>query len=356
MCGIIAGFNTKGEAVNEEIVNQYEDQHSRGTEGFGILGWAKTGKISLKRACEPAKFMFDLHAKNFPMMVVHHRHPTSTGNWLNQTHPILVSHESLEHDYYVIHNGVISNKEELHKTHQELGFEYTTLYEEEDYYKKIETKFNDTEAFAVEIVRYIEGFITEINVRGSFAFIAVAVDKEKQKPLNVFFGRNTNPLKMAKKQNYLFLSSEGKGHDIEKEMLYEFKPSGEMELSSRPLHIKAVPQVTQQSTVGYKTEYKTHKKEEQEDKKNSFFSYSNSELEFYEDEANNIIQAFLEECDSPDTCWFARLDKTIKDLGESLADAQEAMIEKYAVEVPNNERDTENKAIGNAELFATNSQ
>jgi len=46
------------------------------------------------------------------MIIAHHRYPTSTKNLINQTHPIQVSNELLEHDYLVIHNGVITNDAE----------------------------------------------------------------------------------------------------------------------------------------------------------------------------------------------------------------------------------------------------
>jgi hypothetical protein len=50
-----------------------------------------------------------------------------------------VSNKMLKFDYYVVHNGMISNDEELKKEHEKLGFAYTTKCME--YQSKFYNKF-----------------------------------------------------------------------------------------------------------------------------------------------------------------------------------------------------------------------
>lgn len=236
MCGIIAGFHTgkDAQAANEWAINQYEDQHRRGSQGFGIIGWKPGGKVDILRATEPIKFMFDMHAKEYPMMIVHHRFPTSTENKIKQTHPIVVDSGSLRYRYLVIHNGVIRNTDALYKKHtEELGFVYTTA-DQDDFAKKL--KFNDSECLAIEVARFIEKQSHRIEAIGNAAFIALQIDRESDKPSAIFFGRNEgNPLKMGKSRHKMHLSSEGEGELITPFTLYSCLPTGEMKLAKRPM-------------------------------------------------------------------------------------------------------------------------
>lgn len=251
MCGIIGGFDTRPKAsVNEWVINQFEDQHDRGTKGFGLIGWNSQSQVNVKRACEPAKFMFDLHARQWPMLIAHHRQPTASDNLLSQTHPILVSNDCLEFDYLVVHNGVISNDDELKAKHEALGFDYTTEHRV-IYLNSEETKFNDSECVAIEVARYIEHHTTVCETLGSMAFIALQINKKTQKVNRICFGRNTSPLNMAKTRHEMYLSSEGKGDPIRPNVLYECQPKGTMELSQRTLHFAVAP--PKQTAIGYHT-------------------------------------------------------------------------------------------------------
>lgn len=251
MCGIIAAFKTNHEAsVNEEVVLQFEDQHSRGVKGFGVVGINPDLSFDLRRSTEGAKFMFDLHSKSWPMMMVHHRFPTSSENWISQTHPILVSNECLKHDYLVIHNGVISLPGELKQEHEGLGFQYTTAYIEYSSFSKLQTpKFNDSEAIAIEVALFIENKSNIIKASGTAAFMALQINKETKKITQLFFGRNDrNPLNMAQTRGYLFLSSEGKGDPIAPNTLFSCKLEGNMKLKKRPIYWK-------QAAYSYETGY-----------------------------------------------------------------------------------------------------
>ena len=66
MCGLLGFMNfpiknkktkktKQPKPVNEEIIDQLEDQISRGREGFGILMINKKNEIELKRATEISK-------------------------------------------------------------------------------------------------------------------------------------------------------------------------------------------------------------------------------------------------------------------------------------------------------------
>lgn len=228
MCGIIFALNKKKNPVNQLIINQYEDQFSRGQRGFGIIR-INPESVEIDRATEPYKFLIDLYQKESPAIIAHHRTPTSTENKMSQSHPIVVSNEKLSFDYLFIHNGMIYNAEEIKKEHETLGFKYTTELEKEteekseysNYYQK--SNFNDSESLAIEMVLFIEKKIKEIRTRGSLAFIALQIEKKTQKPLQIFFGRNDNPLNMFKDKELLFLSSEGIGKAIKESIVFSFK-------------------------------------------------------------------------------------------------------------------------------------
>ena len=228
MCGIIAAFKTTKTKtpVNTSIIDQYQNQYSRGEEGFGIIRIDPKQNIEIDRACEPSKFLIDLYLKPSNMIIIHHRHPTSTHNKLDQTHPLTISHKSLKHDYQIIHNGIISNDDELHKKHLKLNFKYKTEYIDYTYYHPEGiTKWNDSEALAIELALFIEKQTNIIDTKNNAAFIILQIDKKTKKAKQVFFGKNdsTSALNMYKLKQQLFLSSEGKGKAIKENILYSFK-------------------------------------------------------------------------------------------------------------------------------------
>lgn len=249
MCGIIASFRTqynKGKEkikpgkVNQNIINQFEDQHSRGTEGFGIIKIDGNNKIKIDRACETAKFIIDLYGKPSKMIIAHHRKPTSTDNKLDQTHPIKISNECLKKDYLVIHNGIISNSDKLKKEHKEfLEFNYNTeyfcKYNNSD---KVYSKFNDSESLAIELALFIENKSTKINTDSDATFIVLQINKKTEKAEKVYFGRNghLSDLRMSKTRGCLDISSEGKGNQIKRNKLYSFDiKDKKMKLTKRNL-------------------------------------------------------------------------------------------------------------------------
>jgi len=225
MCGIIGAFNSNNKPVNEWVVNQLQDQISRGRRGFGIILIDEDKKIKIKRATELTKTLVDLYLNKANKIILHHRMPTSSENKIQETHPILVNNKKLKHKYYVIHNGVIRNSEELIEKHKKAGFKYTTLRKKNDEEAQAwkETEFNDSECFAIEIAKFIDKNLKTIDIQGSWAFIALQVNKKTNEAERVFYGKNDiPPLRLSATRNKIRLSSEGCGNDIKDFHLYSF--------------------------------------------------------------------------------------------------------------------------------------
>lgn len=239
MCGIIAAFSLK-EQVNDFVLNQYEDQHSRGTEGFGAVFIKDDGTYIVKRATEPVKALIDLNLIESKMIMFHHRFPTSSENKVNQTHPLFISNKTLKHDYLVIHNGVIYNDKELNTMHEGIGFSYRTKYTEETVLKK--DKFNDSESLAIEIARYLDGETTEMDVRGSAAFVCLQIDKATKKVIKAMYGTNGgSPLKAHISPGKVLLSSVGIGTAVEKDTLHT--------INMKTLKVEHKPMVFKKETI-----------------------------------------------------------------------------------------------------------
>ncbi len=238
MCGLLLAFNTEhkintGEdrkkkketpipPVNEDIINQFQDQHTRGRSGFGIITIdPKTQNITLKRATTEPKFLLDLTLNQSPMIIAHHRIPTASKNLLSQTHPMLIEHESFKFRYLIIHNGIVSDENELKEKHEKLGFKYKT--EHITQYQNYQSKgFNDSECIAIELALFIEGQSKTIGTDNHAAFIIIQLNKIEDKATRIFFGRNGGDLTMAKTRGRLRISSVGKGSEIKDKILYSF--------------------------------------------------------------------------------------------------------------------------------------
>jgi len=151
---------------------------------------------------------------------MHHRAPTSSENTLKQTHPIITSNKELQYDYITIHNGVINNAELLKDKHEKMQYKYTT--KEKNKYSEIE--YNDSEALAIELARYIENKIDIMDINGYASFMVIQVNKKTKKINKIFFGKDSEraTLKLRMNENNIYISSEGPGYQIKKKMLYSF--------------------------------------------------------------------------------------------------------------------------------------
>lgn len=340
MCGII-GFADPKNPVNELVANQYEDQHSRGDKGFGIINIEDDGSYVVNRATEGAKFMYDLYKKESKCMIVHHRWPTSSPNYLSQTHPIVVDNKSLKHKYLVIHNGCVSNTYELKKEHEKLGFTYTTA---ETFITKSsweQEKFNDSESLAIEVARFIEKQTDKIDILGSAAFIAVQIDKKKDKVINLFWGRNAgNPLNMSFSNGKLRLSSEGEGENIKEFMLYSWDLKGKIQ--KRKMPFKAQPTYQPISTVGFQDRIhcSTHAKANDDytypykdpyDYRDAMDDDSLASItEFRTEEISKEVEEFFDILTDDLTMADADIEETLKNIKNVLQTAKKEVEEYYA--------------------------
>lgn len=224
MCGLIAQMKNKSDGIptHETIKGMLLSQIHRGTEGFGYISFNDCIESYVRREnrYEIERAMDKNTARS---MIFHHRIPTSTPNFADCTHPIKVSHDELKHDYYLIHNGMISNDSILYNKHIQLGYEYTTtvistITTKNDTKERIQ--YNDSEALAIDVARFLEKKQTSITARGSIAFICAQTDKVTGKVLKVFFGRNSSPLTINVTENSVVLRSEGETEMCEQNHLY----------------------------------------------------------------------------------------------------------------------------------------
>lgn len=345
MCGIIMAHDND-KPVNKDVINQFEDQHSRGMQGFGIIDIDKNGDYNVSRATEGAKFMFDLHKRASSCLIVHHRIPTSTPNYLSQTHPIEVDNGSLTHKYLVIHNGCVSNASTLKKKHEELGFVYKTLETFEDkHYAKGYEKFNDSESLAVEVAQFIEKQTEKIDVLGSAAFIAVQIDKKTDKAIKIFFGRNNgNPLNMSFSRGKLKLSSEGEGENIKELTLYSWDFKNKMK--KRKMSFATPPPPVQYKPMGFDIKNKANGYCSTYNKANEDFDYPyhtpydlddpyddnlESIKEFRMEEVNKEIEEYFDLLTDDLTMHDAVINETLNSIAKILAVAKEE-VEKFYME------------------------
>ena len=262
VCGIVAGFSKKGKRISKSIMKRYIAQKHRGSQGFGYVAFykeGKGGKISVGRSVDEKGIRTHIMNENSSMIMFHHRLPTSTPNVEEATHPIFVSNEELDYDYFVVHNGVIRNADELRKKHEALGYVYTTVIETElmtkytskkngaSYYvegTKTE-KFNDSEALAIEVARALDGMTSRIDTVGTVATIAWKVNKETGKLVSISYGHNAgNPMTISDNKDHFFLSSVG-GTDIPEDILYTLSTDGDSIGTTSQREI----------SVGFNTEY-----------------------------------------------------------------------------------------------------
>lgn len=266
MCGIIFAANfdkKKDEPANEAVLDIFEDQSNRGTKGFGVVFIQKDGSYKVKRSCNPVKMTIDVYDKDnaAPIILMHHRYPTSSANKMKETHPIEVDNGSLKYKYLVAHNGIIQNDDEMREKHEGLGFVYTTLRKTE--YNQEE--FNDSECLAIEFSRLAENQISEMEIKGSIAFVALQIDKKTDKVEKVFFGRDdSSPLKMSKTRDKIRISSEGEGDNIKENTFYSFNLT-DFKLDKKELKIKKETQ-TEWETTEPASDHSTAKREDKKEK------------------------------------------------------------------------------------------
>lgn len=231
MCGLVGLISKKGRPVGQQVYNLYAQQKSRGKEGFGYLAIdGKCNLIGIHRSRYEFEIRDKLMKETAEIILFHHRMPTSTKNTLGTTHPIFVSNDELDHDYFFAHNGVITNKEHLKKVHNEKGYVYNTEFTEFRHivYNDGRTEdsvagsahFNDSESLAIELARYCDGMTAEINTTGAAAFWGIQLEKGTNHVKKIYYGKNNGrDLKMTSNKKYWGIASE-KGSDIDPMKLF----------------------------------------------------------------------------------------------------------------------------------------
>lgn len=223
MCGIVYCKRVDDKTAPKMVKKRYFKQKSRGSDGFGFV--EISDKVKVKRAEEEKEILTKLEESTAGEIMFHHRFPTSTPNFKEMTHPIFVKNDKLDYNYYVIHNGIISNCDEMLKKHKRAGFNYTTLLRQVWELTKTnytyDYKFNDSESLAIDLALFIEGKIKTVRARGSVAFVVLQTTKTG-KPVNVYFGRNIdNPLRVKKNDYFISVCSEGDGEYVEPDTLFK---------------------------------------------------------------------------------------------------------------------------------------
>lgn len=207
MCGLVYKHNYDGSPVNNDVMQQFDKQRGRGTEGFGVFDGQYLNIAKSTREDAILKWLCKYDSN---LLLFHHRFPTSTVNVKRAAHPFSTGDFFGKNQYVLAHNGVIRNPEELRKKHEALGIKYKTVLEQ--------GKFNDSEALLWDIALTLEGGQEEPKTRGDMAFICMKIVKGNLK--RMYFGRNGRPLKMYHDKKTFELSSEGRGEDIQADQLY----------------------------------------------------------------------------------------------------------------------------------------
>lgn len=241
MCGIVFVKNNSEKKASKKVFKRYRAQSKRGTQGYGAISIVN-GKIKNVYRSEDEAGIRCIYKDTAPVMLFHHRTPTSTPNLEECTHPIYVSHEELDYDYYLVHNGVISNDTILKTEFEAKGYNYTTkvcsYYKTKDGFRPNGKEvFNDSESLAIDLAIAIDGNEPKTKAQGSIAFVMLQVEKENNNVTNVFFGRNDrNPLKLDRQGGNIVIASEGTGEDVIPHKLFRLNIATD-EITSRDLDV-----------------------------------------------------------------------------------------------------------------------
>lgn len=209
MCGIVYEHNFLGKPINNGILQTFDNQRHRGTEGFGLFDGQETHMVHATKEDNILKWLVKYDSN---LILFHHRNPTSTINVKRASHPFSTKDYFGKTQYILVHNGHISNSKDLYKEHLEKGITYKSLLDD--------GTFNDSESLLWDLSLYLEGKQDKLTVTGGIAFVCLKLVNKKL--VNMYFGRNSNPLNLLRTKDGLSLSSEGEGEAIESNMLYTY--------------------------------------------------------------------------------------------------------------------------------------
>jgi glucosamine 6-phosphate synthetase-like amidotransferase/phosphosugar isomerase protein len=277
MCGIAFAYDYNGEPVNNGILNLFDDQRHRGTQGFGYYDGIND---HLVHAATEDRIINQLCKTESNLILFHHRFPTSTINVKRAAHPFTTKQYFGDTQYILVHNGHIRNSWALKEEHTKLGIKY---------YSELEDgTFNDSEALLWDMALTLEGRQDKLKAYGGIAFICLKREGDKLTKIN--FGRNTNPLTIYRDKNGLALSSEGFADTTTSNTLYTFNVELKR-LTTKYFEVPSnAPYVAPTYAPNYAQGWGTYKdyKRDYEDEYDYHYetpkSYTDAYYEDYEDE------------------------------------------------------------------------
>ena len=234
MCGLVGVWSKKNKPVAQQVFDLYKKQSKRGMQGYGYMAISAEGKlVSVKRSKTESEIKSVLLKEKSPVILFHHRFPTSTDNTVGTTHPMSVSNDELEFDWYVSHNGKVANTNSLKIKHELLKYEYLTEFTEElvathknGRKEVLSTKgkrHNDSESLAIELARYLEDKSGTVGTTGPIAFWAVQLKKGTDEVVSIYYGRNHGrDLTVIGSKKYAGIASEG-GSEVTPMKIYSYE-------------------------------------------------------------------------------------------------------------------------------------
>lgn len=210
MCGIIYSESFTGAPVNNDILQQFDLQRHRGTEGFGIYDGQE---LNMVHATKEDKILKWLVKYDSSLLLMHHRFPTSTKNVKKAAHPFSTKSFFGDNEYILVHNGVIYNADDLFAAHQERGIEYQSWLDD--------LTFNDSESLLWDFALTMEGQQESPAAVGRIAFICLK--KTKGALTDMYFARNHgSPLHLNLTKDGMAISSEGEGAEVPVNQLHRW--------------------------------------------------------------------------------------------------------------------------------------
>lgn len=229
MCGIIAlrynndvntsKHNENNDALRKKVNAIFNNQISRGIRGGGmcVKTTNKQGKVEFYRARdEDAKHLFNESQQKFStlkkddIVLLHHRYPTTNDNGKTTTHPFMNENK----DISLIHNGTISNHEQLYEELTNKGHVFES---------QTEKGITDSEVILHEFEEGLEGKRTAKAITKSLerlhekleGMFAIAITMKGSN--KIWLTKNYNPIIVYKDRYAFYASSEyPENHGFEK--------------------------------------------------------------------------------------------------------------------------------------------
>lgn len=210
MCGIVYAESFTGMPVNNDILQQFDLQRHRGTQGFGVYDGQELNMVHTTTEDKLLKWLVKYDSS---LLLMHHRYPTSTKNVKRAAHPFSTKSFFGDTEYILVHNGVISNAKTLRPKHEERGIEYYSSLDD--------GTFNDSESLLWDIALTMEGAQESPDAIGRIAFIMLK--KQAGVLTDMYFARNHgSPLRMNLTDEGFALSSEGQGDEVPVNTLHQW--------------------------------------------------------------------------------------------------------------------------------------